>query len=397
MSDYVFVSGYIFISASESGPISLGLWLKVPSTKFNKMVFGGTKMAVDDDRAVSSQCPLVAILTPVYNGEKFLHETMQCVQNSDYPNLIHVVLDNASTDGTSAILDEFRDRRVPVQILRNSTTIPMCDNFNAVAAAAPSQAKYVRFLCADDLMESSAISKMVAVAEKDEKISLVGCQCRDQIGLIGAELPRDRQIFSGSTIVRAFLRDETRVFCGTHFLFRHDILKARKPIYDSSIDSMEDVDCAIAVAYGNHFGFVHEPLDMHRLHDESYSSRIAMRNGNFIFDRLLLLDRYGAKILEPDEYAQCRRLHRRHLLRRMILALLKYGDKNFFSLQMKRLAEIGDPANIGDFVVALFEWVCRVGTNQRNRLIAPRSMVLVPQVSPSQRRHDERPASDEAP
>ena len=44
----------------------------------------------------SSELPLVAIVTPVYNGERFLAETMQCVQCSDYPNLLHVALDNAA-------------------------------------------------------------------------------------------------------------------------------------------------------------------------------------------------------------------------------------------------------------------------------------------------------------
>ena len=49
------------------------------------------------------QVALVAVLTPVYNGARFLRETMECVQASDYTNMVHVILDNASTDATPEI------------------------------------------------------------------------------------------------------------------------------------------------------------------------------------------------------------------------------------------------------------------------------------------------------
>src|ERR1700731_169502 len=49
--------------------------------------------------------PLVAITTPVYNGERYLGETMACVQAQTYPNLVHLVVDNASTDRSAEIID----------------------------------------------------------------------------------------------------------------------------------------------------------------------------------------------------------------------------------------------------------------------------------------------------
>ena len=42
------------------------------------------------------QLPTVAVVTPVYNGAKFLREAMLSVQAQTYPNLVHFVLDNAS-------------------------------------------------------------------------------------------------------------------------------------------------------------------------------------------------------------------------------------------------------------------------------------------------------------
>ena len=67
----------------------------------------------------SDTAPLVAIVTPVYNGEQYLAEAMESVQAQTYPNLVHVILDNASTDRTAEIIESFRGRKVPLLVGRN--------------------------------------------------------------------------------------------------------------------------------------------------------------------------------------------------------------------------------------------------------------------------------------
>ncbi len=57
---------------------------------------------------IASQPP-VAVVTPVLNGEEFLAETMDSVQAQTYPNLVHIVLDNASTDATAQIVEHDGD------------------------------------------------------------------------------------------------------------------------------------------------------------------------------------------------------------------------------------------------------------------------------------------------
>jgi hypothetical protein len=52
----------------------------------------------------SSPLPLVTIVTPAYNAEDYIGETVRSVLAQDYPRLEHIVLDDGSTDGTSAVL-----------------------------------------------------------------------------------------------------------------------------------------------------------------------------------------------------------------------------------------------------------------------------------------------------
>ena len=56
---------------------------------------------------------------------------MDSVQNQTWPNLVHVVLDNNSTDGTARIIENYRDAAIPVLAFRNDTTVPIKENWNA--------------------------------------------------------------------------------------------------------------------------------------------------------------------------------------------------------------------------------------------------------------------------
>jgi glycosyltransferase involved in cell wall biosynthesis len=49
----------------------------------------------------------VTVVTPTYNGSRYLRETIESIQAQDYPNVEHIVLDDGSTDETSQVLAEF--------------------------------------------------------------------------------------------------------------------------------------------------------------------------------------------------------------------------------------------------------------------------------------------------
>ncbi|MBL8515265.1 MAG: glycosyltransferase, partial [Betaproteobacteria bacterium] len=52
--------------------------------------------------------PLVTLGVPVYNGEKFLEETLDCLAAQTYGNIEILIADNASTDGTAEICQRYQ-------------------------------------------------------------------------------------------------------------------------------------------------------------------------------------------------------------------------------------------------------------------------------------------------
>ena len=101
--------------------------------------------------------PHVSICIPVYQGEKFLAETIRSVLAQTYPNFELVILDNASTDNTTHIAHSFHDPRIRVET--NPTTLPQPHNWQRAIELC--HAPLIKLLCADDLLHPRCLELQV--------------------------------------------------------------------------------------------------------------------------------------------------------------------------------------------------------------------------------------------
>jgi glycosyltransferase involved in cell wall biosynthesis len=54
--------------------------------------------------------PLISIITAVYNGDKYLEQTIQSIINQTYENIEYIIIDGGSTDGTLDIIKKYEDK-----------------------------------------------------------------------------------------------------------------------------------------------------------------------------------------------------------------------------------------------------------------------------------------------
>jgi glycosyltransferase involved in cell wall biosynthesis len=323
------------------------------------------------DSAVDA--PLVAIVTPVFNGGKFLAETMECVQSLRYPNLVHVVQDNCSTDETASIIDQFRHRRVRVVSKRSAAVVPMARNWNAAVREIPEEAAYFWLLCADDLLAPDAIEKAVRVAESDATVNLVGCRWTGE-GLCGTELEAGKSVFDGKEVIRKYLRRETMVLSGMNVLFRVRALDRQREFYDGTL-SFFDADATLRMLLFGNYGFVHEELLFWRQHPDNTWSAVGSKHLDYVADWLVLLDRYGPYVLGHREYMSCRNSYRNYLIRRLLVSRWKRGNLDEYSSCMNELDAHDDHVGALDFIRAIADWGMYAIRGRRDQIGSPRRQV----------------------
>ena len=117
----------------------------------------------------TADTPSVSIVVPVYNGMPYLPAALDSALDQDYANLEIVVIDNASTDGTTKYLESVRNPRV--RVVYRETTQPAADNWSEAIAHA--QGDFVKLMCADDLLAPGAITSQVALLNMHPEAGLI--------------------------------------------------------------------------------------------------------------------------------------------------------------------------------------------------------------------------------
>ena len=105
----------------------------------------------------------VTTVIPVYNGERFLRATLQCIVEQELQPRRVVVIDNCSTDNTENIVREFV-ARLPIEWRQNETNIGSAGNLNRALTLA-AEAEYLHILPADDLVKPDFYKKLVGAME----------------------------------------------------------------------------------------------------------------------------------------------------------------------------------------------------------------------------------------
>jgi glycosyltransferase involved in cell wall biosynthesis len=297
--------------------------------------------------------PPVAIVTPVYNGSPYLERTMACVQGQTYPNLVHVVLDNASTDDTPRIIAEAQGGRVAIVTRRNSSVLPQVENWNAAIAMTPPEAAYVKFLCADDLIRADAIERMVGIAEAHPNVHFVTAVDVFDDWIKPAEFDQKDGVYDGREIMQRLLSGAISWFPFPHLFFRVTRDRLNNP-FDPATLPAPDADFAMRLLLDGDMGFVNAPLFYTRKHAASATSHMG-GSRLFIITGLERVQRYGRHVLAPGEFERICRGALRGLLRH-VLAWRVTGQSPMAAQTMQALAELGFKPVMKDYFAAVMTW-----------------------------------------
>jgi glycosyltransferase involved in cell wall biosynthesis len=112
--------------------------------------------------------PLVTLGLPVYNGEKFIEETLISILNQTFDDFELIISDNASTDATEKICKSYASKDKRIKYHRNEKNLGAAKNNNQLVDMA--SGKYFKWAAADDLIYPEYLKLCVDILENNTDI-----------------------------------------------------------------------------------------------------------------------------------------------------------------------------------------------------------------------------------
>src|SRR5438552_1134213 len=138
------------------------------------MVESGHGRGPQDRRSVTisnGYSPLVSVLTPVYNGAKYLAKCMDSVLAQTYHNWEYIVVNNYSTDNSLDIACSYARRDNRIRVESNRQFVGVIENHNAAFRSISKESRYCKVVSADDHLFPECIEKLVEVAEREPRVT----------------------------------------------------------------------------------------------------------------------------------------------------------------------------------------------------------------------------------
>ena len=194
--------------------------------------------------------PLITIIIPVYNREKYLPDTLRAVLTQSYRNIEVIAIDDGSTDQSQTILRKYakNDNRIKI-ISQENSGVSVARNRGLLEA----KGEFISFIDSDDIPHPDMIKCLFHDIEnhggelsicdmqkfKDGLIPenwSIPCESEDNNVRI-IEIVDDRVI---NDLVVGKTGDASKFFCIWDKLYRNDIIQKYKLSFDPKITLGED-------------------------------------------------------------------------------------------------------------------------------------------------------------
>ena len=191
---------------------------------------------------------LVSIITPCYNGSKFIRETIDSVIAQTYPNWEMIIVDDGSKDNSADIVREYMQKEPRIKLIQQPNGGSASARNNGIRNAV---GQYIALLDADDLWLPQFLEKQITLLK--EKNAICVCSSYSRIDEESKEILRPT--IAKPVITRRDMLVMDYVGCLTGL---YDISRHGKVYLHEELKSLRDdyafwyeISCFEGVIYGN--------------------------------------------------------------------------------------------------------------------------------------------------
>lgn len=214
--------------------------------------------------------PEITVLMAVYNGERYLEEAIKSILRQSFGDFEFVIVDDASTDGTSSILKKYALADKRIRLIRNESNLGLSRSLNRGLELA--KGAYVARMDADDIARPERFATQLAWLKEHPEILILGSAIQ-MIDENGSKLQSDPPPFTTAEM-------RWNSFFGRQYVACHPSVMIRRELFErfgayAELATSQDIElwgrliCAEPYPIAN----LSEVLLDYRVHSDSVSEK----------------------------------------------------------------------------------------------------------------------------
>ena len=247
--------------------------------------------------------PTISVAMSVYNGEKYLSESIESILNQSFGNFEFIIADDGSKDNTYNILNRYANIDKRIKIIKNDKNIGLTKTLNIILEK--SSGDYIARMDADDISRPLRFEKQINFFKKNSNVGVCSVN--------GIILGNDKKFINQKIFLEHEGIDALLIFKNSMphapVMIRKKILHDNNIKYNENYIVMQDYELWINLIKVTKFNILEEVLYEVRDHDKRITfktSKIENYRENILTDLFArMLSGFG---IEPKEIgrASCR-------------------------------------------------------------------------------------------
>lgn len=207
----------------------------------------------------------VSIVLPVYNGEKFLVQSIKSCITQTHKNFELIIVNDCSTDSSLQIAENFAQQEKRIKVISNESNLNLPASLNVGHRQA--KGEYVTWTSDDNFFEPNAIEVML------EEIS------KNNVDIVHSNFNIIEK--NGNKRFKDVLSNSLSLLLGNNvgacFLYKKEVF-IRNGGYDEALHTIEDYDFWLQAQIHSKFEHIPRNLYNYRTHEASLTSQIKSEN-----------------------------------------------------------------------------------------------------------------------
>ena len=210
----------------------------------------------------------ISVLMPVYNGEKYLKESLESILLQTFSDFEFIIINDGSTDKSKDIIEEYKNRDNRIILINNPSNLGITKSLNI--GLKHCTGKYIARMDADDISLPQRLQIQYDYMEKHPSVGVVGSQM--SIIKEGKEIKEinDYIVPTEHNAIVLNLLIGKAIAHPTAFI-RLSILKNKQ--YNEKLNSSQDLELWLSLISNNTFANLNEKLVQYRDHTDNISNK----------------------------------------------------------------------------------------------------------------------------